>query len=261
MKVLRKITLWLVSLLYLGLVLGFVSRRYEGQLCNSINVSIRDSIITGFLVEEDIVDLLASNDIEYLGLPLSQIKLNKIEKLVLSNQAIEACRVYTSINGVLHVDVNQRQPFLRIIDSRGRGYYLDKQGNVLKLSKRFTPHVMIATGHIRTSFRVGDAINIHELGDEKGDRRLKEIFELSEFITGHEFWNAQIVQIYLNQMGEYELVPRIGPHIILLGEIDNYQDKFRKLEVFYKEGLSHVGWNQYVKINLKYKDQVVCTKI
>ena len=57
------------------------------------------------------------------------------------------------------------------------------------------------------------------------------------------------------------MVPRIGPHIIILGSIDNYEAKFEKLWLFYTEGLKNVGWNQYLKINLKYKDQIVCSKI
>ena len=84
---------------------------------------------------------------------------------------------------------------------------------------------------------------------------------MSSFIAGHELWSAQIVQIYVNNQGEYELIPRIGPHIIILGDLEDYRAKFEKLELFYKDGLNHVGWNQYLKINLKYKDQIVCTKI
>jgi cell division protein FtsQ len=248
-------------MLYLGLVLGFVSKNYQGQLCNSVEVHISDSNQTGFLISEDIVGLLAEKKIDYLGVPLFQIDLDKIEKLILSNRIIEKCMAYTSIDGVLHIEINQREPFVRIIDSGGRGFYLDRDGNMLNLSKRFAPHVLVVNGNIRTAFATGQAVNINKLGNERWELRLKEIFELSKFIAGDTFWNAQVVQVYLNNSGEYELVPRIGPHIILLGSIDDYQEKFKKLEIFYKEGLSRVGWNQFIQINLKYKDQVVCTKI
>ncbi len=36
--------------------------------------------------------------------------------------------------------------------------------------------------------------------------------------------------------------------------------KFRKLKILYNEGLKYEGWNNYEKINLKYKNQVICTK-
>ena len=47
---------------------------------------------------------------------------------------------------------------------------------------------------------------------------------------------------------------------IVIGEVYNLESKFNKLMLFYEEGLSKTGWNEYKTINLKYKDQVVCTK-
>jgi cell division protein FtsQ len=261
MIVLRKSILWVVTILYLGLVSGFVSNRYESLLCNSITVTIRDSLHTGFLIPEDIVKIINKQGINYLGVRLNEISLDKIEQVVHTNQAVKECKAYTGINGVLHIDIDQREPFVRIIDSRGQGYYLDKEGNVLSLSNRFTPHVLVVNGFISARFKVGTPVNVLKLGDERWQKQLKEIFELSTFIAQDELWNAHIEQVYVNKSGEYELVPRIGPHIILLGELGGYREKFEKLEIFYKEGLNRVGWNQFVKINLKYKDQVVCTKI
>ena len=38
------------------------------------------------------------------------------------------------------------------------------------------------------------------------------------------------------------------------------KEKLEKLKVFYKEGLTKVGWDKYSVINLKYKGQVVCER-
>ena len=91
-------------------------------------------------------------------------------------------------------------------------------------------------------------------------RRIFELYQLGVFIYDSDFWRAQIEQIYLTQSGEFQLIPRVGAHIIEFGDISNYKDKFSKLNALYKHGLKNEGWNTYVKINLKYKDQVVCTK-
>ena len=99
------------------------------------------------------------------------------------------------------------------------------------------------------------------MGNSDGEQKLKNIFALAKFISDDKLWNSQIEQVYINRAGEFELVPRVGPHLILLGDIDDYAGKFEKLEIFYKEGLNNVGWNHYSKINLKFKDQIVCTKI
>ena len=243
------------------LAVGFVGNRYENQLCNNIVITIEDSLKTGFIVSDDINKLLEAKDITYLGVPLHQLDLDAIEIAIHSNQIVKNCKAYTGINGTLHVDISQRTPYVRIMEQSGKGYYLDKEGNVLNLSPRYSPHVLVVNGYIRSSVRVGQPMNVLNLPDTRDDNKLREIYELTSYINRNELWNSQFLQIYVNNSGEFELVPRIGPHIIILGPINDYREKLDKLEIFYKEGLNNIGWNQYIKINLKYKDQVVCTKI
>jgi len=64
----------------------------------------------------------------------------------------------------------------------------------------------------------------------------------------------------VNEANEFELIPRVGAHLILFGSIDNYERKFRNLKIFYEQGLNNIGWNKYEKINLKFDNQIVCTK-
>ena len=261
MKILKKTVIWIITLLYLVLVVGFVGNRYENQLCNTIDVSIEDSLSTGFLIRNDIIELLERNHVGYLGVPLSKIKLEAIEDIILRNQIVRECKAYTGVNGTLHIDISQRTPYVRIIEQNGKGYYLDPEGNVLNLSPRCSPLVLVVNGYIHSSIKVGQPINVHNLSESKNNGKIREIFELTSYIHNNKLWNAQFLQVYVNKSGEFELVPRIGPHIIVLGPIDDYREKLDKLEIFYKEGLNNIGWNQYLKINLKYKDQVVCTKI
>ena len=92
-------------------------------------------------------------------------------------------------------------------------------------------------------------MNVKDLGNSNSEVLIKNIYNLSGYINQHELWNSQFVQIYVTKSGEFELVPRVGPHLILLGEIEDYEEKLNKLEIFYKEGLNTVGWNKYLKIN------------
>lgn len=261
MKRWKKIVLWSCIILYLGLMVGFFANRYEKLVCKSIKIKIADSSDHCYVKSADILYVLNRNNIKYKGIPLSKINLNKIEQVVKANQIIDECRAYTGINGILHVEITQRQPIVRIIDKSRQGYYIDKEGNVLNLSLRGAPHVMVVNGNIRSPFKIGSPVNINRLNDSLAMKNFKDICTLVNYISEEDFWNAQIVQIYVNRDGEFELIPRVGPHIILFGDIVDYEEKFRKLEIFYKEGLNYIGWNHYLTINLKFKDQVVCTKI
>jgi len=88
---------------------------------------------------------------------------------------------------------------------------------------------------------------------------LCDIYKIAKFIHNDEFWNSQIEQIYIKN-NEYELIPRVGSQIILFGGVEDFNKKFVKLKALYKQGFSQVGWNKYKIINLKYSNQIICTK-
>jgi cell division protein FtsQ len=86
------------------------------------------------------------------------------------------------------------------------------------------------------------------------------LYKIASYVDKHEFWKAQIEQIFVTRDNEFILIPKVGNHIILFGSAEEVDEKFEKLFVFYKEGLNRVGWNKYSSINIKYKGQVICKK-
>jgi cell division protein FtsQ len=122
----------------------------------------------------------------------------------------------------------------------------------------------VANGYITEPFRIGQTLNIFEIRHDslpRAQRTIYDVYTLARFISGDSFWKAQIEQIYVNNQFEIELIPRVGSHIIEIGTAENIEEKFENLKLLYLEGFNKIGWNQYERINLKYKNQVVCTKI
>ena len=64
---------------------------------------------------------------------------------------------------------------------------------------------------------------------------------------------------FIKENKEIELVPRVGNHTILLGDITNYQENSESSICFMKR-VNQVGWNDYKEINLKFRNQIVCVK-
>lgn len=261
MNKIKRISLWVGIVLYLVLITGFVSGRRNELLCNKINIIISDSLSKRFIEPNDVLEMLSKNNSLPLGFPVATVNTQNIENIVLKNSLIKSTTAYTTVDGKLNIELSQREPVVRIIDSKGKSYYLDNEGSVISLSKRFTPHVLVVNGKISTPFSPKSVENIFDRKYNGKAERLREIHTLAMFISRDEFWNSQVVQLYVNSKGEFEMVPRIGPHLIQFGSIENYEKKFHKLWVFYNEGLKTQGWNKYLNINLKYKDQIVCTKI
>ena len=55
---------------------------------------------------------------------------------------------------------------------------------------------------------------------------------LAQVIIDDSFLTAQIEQVYVDDKGEFILVPRVGDHLIEFGGIDRMNEKFRKPEGF-----------------------------
>ena len=84
---------------------------------------------------------------------------------------------------------------------------------------------------------------------------------LARYINKDDFWSAQIEQLYVNENGDIELIPRVGNQKIIFGDATQMKEKFNKLFILYTKGFDKTGWNNYSAINLKFNDQVVCTRV
>jgi cell division protein FtsQ len=145
----------------------------------------------------------------------------------------------------------------------GQGYYLDDKGNIIPLSYNFSPYVLVVNGNISEPFRVNQTLNIFNIKHDSlpaAQNAIYDVYRLVTFIRNDKFWNSQIEQVYVNGQYEFELIPRVGSQVIELGGADNLQEKFDNLKLLYLKGFNKIGWNQYQRISLKYKNQVVCTK-
>lgn len=248
--------IWLLIAAYLGVILGFVSKE-EGKLkCTGVNIIIHDSLDLQFINADEVRRLMQLNNTELTGRAISDINLQEIEMRMLSVGAIRTAEVYFTVRGKLVVEVYQRNPVVRIISRSGDSFYIDEEGYLMPVSRDFCSHVLVANGRISEECK--KAKYIGEQGS--GMDILRDIFEMADYIRNDEFWQAQIMQIYINDRQEFELVPRVGAHIIEFGLAEDIDTKFEKLWILYDEGFRNKGWNQYERINLKYRNQVVCTK-
>lgn len=263
MKKIKTIVTWLGILAYLVLTIAFVERREERLLCNGIDVVISDSIRTGFIDEGDIIRLLDNNEFDIRGVELNSINTKVLETAVNELPAVKRTDVYKTVDGKLKIEIDQREPILRVIDRNGSQLYIDTDGFYLPISEKHTSHVLIANGYIPTVDKK-NTISVYSLLDEetkkKKEELLYDLYTLARYIHSNPFWKAQFVQVYVDENQEIELIPRVGAHIIKLGDISNFDYKLFKLKALYFKGFNAIGWNNYEVINLKYSNQVICTK-
>ena len=123
-------------------------------------------------------------------------------------------------------------------------------------NSKYTSDLIVATGYISPWF----ARNY--------------IAYVGKALMADDFWNRQIEQINVLPNKGIELVPRVGNHIIYIGQLpetkhvaerdklvtDYMNNKMHRLEMFYKYGLSQAGWNKYSYIDIEFDNQIICKK-
>lgn len=248
---------------------GFVNMKKESLLCKGVEINIDRGLDHFFLEENDIRTMLEEKQAHLQGKPIADINISMLEKWVRINPFVENAEVYSGIDGTVHIDVKQRNPILRVIGGFD-SYYIDGKGAFMPLSEKYSARVPVATGFIYEPYvyreakiieRNPDTSDVYRSIEPQYRYTLKDsLFTLAAFLNSSEFWKAQVQQIYVNEGHEFELVPTVGYHNIILGDLSDMEEKFDKLLKFYQMGLSKTGWNKYSVVNLKFKNQVVCNR-
>ena len=245
-------------------LVGFTSWEHSIQGCKSYVISIDYGNADTLVTKDDIYSLVRKTGNTLKGQLIGDIDVEAIEREIRRQPYVARAEVYLTMEGVVEIHVHQRQPILRIFNQNGESYYLDGLGSLLPLNPLFSARVLVATGFIdetysgkvnyfQDSVRRDDSLNHRSV--------MINLYKLAVYIVKDRFLRAQIEQIYVDKNGELELIPRVGQHLILFGSTEDMEKKFERLIAFYKFGLSRTGWNRYNVINIKYRNQVVCSKI
>ena len=225
---------------YLIIVLTFVSAKLGEVKCKGVQVVVDDTGENAFIDEDDVLQLIKRNYGELKNVNVVDIDKDSMECVLVRNSVIKSAQVYYSLDGYFHVEITQRKPVLRVMS--GEGYYVDEDGKVMPLSRKYTSRVVVATGNISRNFACNG---------------------LYPFVMGLKndgFWDALIEQIVVANGNEVILIPKVGNFRIVVGELENVEKKMENLRLFLQEGIALKGWNVYKEINLKFENQIVCIK-
>lgn len=260
MKKKLKWSLWILLLIVIVVAVFLVNQHHNQRAFKGFEISITYNSTDTFLTVSDIKEYLNKLGFKKEGQPISEINTVEIEAQIAQNPYVAHTEVYDKMDGTVIINIQQSNPIVRVINMNGTHYYLDETGRRMPLNKHYTSHVPIANGYIPTGYEPDPAINPKDTGTFPRDSLLHKIYLIAKQISKDDFLKAMIEQIYVNEKNEFELVPKVGDQMILFGDAVNIEDKFENLIYFYRDGMKRKGWDAYSIINLKYKNQVICTK-
>ncbi len=229
-------------ILLFGLVIflfSFTSNRNESRkLTKSIVVFEGDNAL--FLKKETVNKLLIENNESASSIQKEKLALNKLEKILDSNEMIEKSQVFVSIDGVLKAVVKQKTPVARVLKENG-SFYIDYKGDVMPLSDNFTARVPLVSGNI----------------SKKNNEKLAQIFRI---IFDDDFLKKNIISIHVMPNGSLKMLNRNFNYQIDFGNMEKVEVKFNNYKAFFQKAVLDSSLFKYKKIDLRFTQQVVCTK-
>jgi len=234
-----EIVKWILLLSVIVLLMAFSVNKQKLTTCNVFDVEIVSSK-NDFIDSKTVEEFLKNKNLYPSGKFRTEIAIDEMEKNIANHPSVQNANAFSDIRGNIKVEIKQRNPIVRV-QTINKSFYIDESGKKMPLSEVYTSRVLVITGNV----------NYY---------KIDELFLMAKFIADSPFWKAQIMQMHLEENKEITLIPRVGYQQIVFGEPINIEEKFMKLKLFYEKGMSDKGWNNYSHINLKFKNQIVCTK-
>jgi cell division protein FtsQ len=212
----------------------------ENVTCTHLEVEVANTAEQAYISDKEVIAMMKNQKIFPVGKNLNEVSSAEIEEKLMSSKLIKRAECFKAVGGNVKVTVYQRIPVLRVFSHTG-SYYVDSEREIMPVPNNFAAYVPVAGGNINNEYA------------------RNQLYDLANYLKDDKFWNSQITQIYIAPNQDVILTPTVGNHQIILGKIEDYKENLDKLRVFYEKGLNKIGWNRYSVINLKFKNQVVCT--
>ena len=218
---------------------SFTSKRNENRkLTKSVILFVGNT--EPFVKQETVNKLLIENNEGVSSIQKVNLDLNKLEKNLNAQEMIEKSDVYVSIDGVLKAVVRQKTPIARIFDNEG-SFYIDYEGNRMPLSTNFTARVPLVSGGINKNNN-------------------EDLAQLLRIIHDDPFLKKNIIGIEIMPKGSLKMHNRNFDFQIDFGKLINMEHKFKNYKAFFQKAVLDSSLYKYKKIDLRFTEQVVCTK-
>ena len=184
------------------------------------------------------------------GMPIEKINLTQLEKFIEKTEWVKNAEFFINNKLVLEVKIEQRIPIARVFTASGTSFYIDIEGSRLPLKQLTVLNLSVFTGFPTDQPKLSRPDSV----------LLKDVLFFAKTIQKDSFFMAQAAQVNIEPNGTFQMVPTLGDHLVLLGTVDQLEDKLNRLFTFYKKVWLVSGVNAYQYIDCRFNHQVVALK-
>lgn len=234
-------------------LIAFTEARQRNLSVAGIVVQLKPVDGHSFLTSRDVRGYLTNEGSDPLeGKPFGEVNFRQLEARLLRHGLVRQCQVSRDLAGNLLVSIEQPRPLARLIETGDTlhpttGQYIGEDGRYFPLSMNYTARVPTITGAYFTKARRPATRNSGQL-----------LLNLLRFVAADPFWRAQVAGYDVAADGSVTLNPQVGRHRLEIGQAEELEAKFKKLKLFYTDIIPLKGWDYYHRVNVQYRNQLVC---
>ncbi len=242
--------LWSIGAIGLVVLFVFAWQAKSVKKCTGIQIELAGTA-SGYLFmdEKEIMRLINEQGVN-VGTPVGSINLHKIEQSLSQTQWIAKTDIYLDNQQQLQVKIEQRIPIARIFTASGNSFYIDSVAQKLPLRNLSVMRLPVFTGFPSDQDKLAkpDSLLLHD------------ILHFAKIIQQDSFYMAQIAQVNIAANGDFEMIPTLGDHLVLIGSMENIEDKLNRLYTFYKKVWIPSGINAFQVLDVRFDHQIVALK-
>ena len=160
---------WVAIIAYFVAASRYCRIEREKNLCRGLKVVVLDSAERGFITSGMVKNWFALEQQRFLREPIDQINTLDVEAFVRRRGFVKEVHAYTTMDGMLNIELTQRKPILRVNSINGYDFYVTDDNYILPTQRYYSVYVPVVTGMLRLPFApdyVGSLENCIAEGDK-----------------------------------------------------------------------------------------------
>lgn len=143
------VAVWSIAVGYIVYASVLASRHRSAQTVERVEISILDSTANGQLVtSRKVREWILRSGIATIGTPINEADAAGIRRTIARNGFVDNVDVYVTYSGVMHVDIRQRRPMMRLMTD-GYNAYVTEEGFIFAAPEASALYVPVITGSYR----------------------------------------------------------------------------------------------------------------
>jgi len=235
-----------VSVVALILIAAFVwgyLMSPTSEPCRAIHYTIADRSERMYITEQEIDELLRSQDLYPVHRQQNMVSLYRIESAISHHPMVREAECYMNPRFEVQVYLTQRVPLLRV-QTPGDTYFIDEDRRVMPYRSAVKDRVLLVTGTVGTQMASS------------------QLADFAMWLRSDRYWRKRIYlldvkspnMVYLYLKDE---AGKVQNERIVLGNMRGYEKKLAKLRTFQENSDPAIQDKHYSELDIRFEGQVI----